>query len=364
MTKIELKNISKSFFGQKVLDNVSLTISSGTFMSLLGPSNAGKTTLLKIIAGVIKPDSGQIFFDDVDVTDWPPQKRNVGVIFQTFALYPNLTVYENIASPLRMKKLPENEIDKKVKDQARILKLEQLLDKKPNELSGGEAQRTALARALVKEASIYLLDEPLTNLDYKLREVMSIELKKILQSKKSTIIYATPSPEEARLFSDYVAFLQNGKILHYGSVNESFTLPPSVEVAKLCSTPSMNLIEGHLTTKEGKLILDIADRLKLDVTNLNLPTDENEYLIGIYPYNLYLYPKTQDSIGINSELILQEIAGSDMTVHFKWNNATLVAYFPFVKILDKNFKIYIEPSDILIYSKRTGRLVQKYKKVV
>ncbi|MEM3713404.1 MAG: ABC transporter ATP-binding protein [Nitrososphaeria archaeon] len=360
MTKVEVKNISKSFFGNKVLNDISFTIETGKFVALLGPSNAGKTTLLKIIAGVVSPDSGRIFFDDVDVTDLPPQKRNVGVIFQTFALYPNLTVYENIASPLRVRKVPNKEIDSKVKEVSNLLKLEAVLNKKPNELSGGEAQRTALARALIKDAGIYLLDEPLTNLDYKLREVMSIELKNILKLKKSTIIYATPSPEEARLFSEYVIIMDKGKLLYYGPTQECFSMPPSVNIAKFCSVPSMNFIEANLIRKDDKLILEVPTKFKLDVTHLNFLGDENEYLIGIYPYDFHLFPKTQNSISINSELVLQEIAGSEMDVHFKWNDTLLVAYFPFVVHLEKNFKIYLDPTDIFIYKKSTGALVSKY----
>lgn len=362
MTKIELKNISKNFAGKKVLDNISITIESKSFTSILGPTNSGKSTLLKIIAGVIKPDSGKIFFDGVDVTSFPPQKRNVGVIFQNFALYPNFTVYENIAAPLRMKRLSAEEIDRRVKEQAKILKIEELLNKKPNELSGGEAQRTALARALVKDAALYLLDEPLTNLDYKLREGMKIELKKILENKKSTIIYATPSPDEALTFSDYVAFLLQGKLLYYGPTKESFALPPTVDVAKMCSVPPMNMIDSEAIKRDGKLILSVAKRFELDISHLS-GIEEGEYLVGIYPYRIYLTPPVQDSIEVTSALELQEIAGSEMTVTLKWNDAILSAYFPFIKPLEKTFKVYINPNDIYIYSKTNGKLITKFEKI-
>jgi ABC-type sugar transport system ATPase subunit len=220
VTKIELEGVEKKFLGKKVLDDVSFTVESGDFVSILGAANAGKTTLLRIIAGTLKPDKGRIFFDGEDVTDTPPQKRNVGVIFQSFALYPNMTVYDNIASPLRVGGLSKNDVDKKVMEMASLLKIQELLEKSPYELSGGEAQRVALGRALVKDAAVYLLDEPLTNLDYKLRESMKVELKRILSLKKTTIIYATPSPEEALVLTDKLIFLENGKVIQTGRVKE------------------------------------------------------------------------------------------------------------------------------------------------
>jgi len=362
MTKIEVKNVSKSFGGKKVLDDVSFTIESGDFTSILGPTNAGKSTLLKIIAGVENPDSGQILFDGVDVTKYPPQKRNIGVIFQNFALYPNLTVFDNIASPLKAKNIPKDKIEMRVTEQARILKIDALLKKRPNELSGGEAQRTALARALVKDAAVYLLDEPLTNLDYKLKESMKIELKKILQTKRATIIYATPSPEEALVFANTVVFLYNGHVVQTGGVRECYTAPSNIIAAQICSTPPMNLIDTKVVSKGNKDFLDFEGKLELDVTHLNLPKDEKEFVVGVYPFNLYLNPKGGNSIAIPVELELQEMAGSEMTVRIRWNNSSLVMYVPFERELESSFKMYLDPTDLFIYSKQTGKLITKYKK--
>ncbi len=197
MVKVELRNVTKSFAGIKVLNDISFTIEDQDFSVLLGPANAGKSTILKIIAGVLQPDSGQILFDDKDITKVSPQKRNCGVIFQNYALYPNYTAYDNIASPLTTKHLSKEEIDRRVREQAKTVRIDHLLDKRPNELSGGESQRLALARALVRDAGIYLLDELITGLDYKLRESMRIEMKKLMRAKNATILMATPSPEEA-----------------------------------------------------------------------------------------------------------------------------------------------------------------------
>lgn len=361
MTKIELEGIEKKFLGKKVLDDVSFTIESGDFISILGAANAGKTTLLRIIAGTLKPDKGQIFFDGEDVTDLPPQKRNVGVIFQSFALYPNMSVYDNIASPLKAKGFSKDEVDKKVKEMASLLRIQDLLEKSPYELSGGEAQRVALGRALVKDAAVYLLDEPLTNLDYKLRESMKIELKRILSLKKTTIIYATPSPEEALVLTDKLILLENGRIVQTGPVKECYENPVNITAAKRYSTPPMNLIDSKLIQKNGQSILNISGKLELDVTHLSLPKEETEYLVGIYPYNIYLTQEKEGMIGISSDLELQELAGSEMVVRVRWNDSILTIYVPYEKILEKKLTVFIDPSDFYIFNKNTGNLITKYR---
>ena len=362
MTKIELEGVEKKFLGKKVLDDVSFTVESGDFVSILGAANAGKTTLLRIIAGTLKPDKGRIFFDGEDVTDTPPQKRNVGVIFQSFALYPNMTVYDNIASPLRVGGLSKNDVDKKVMEMASLLKIQELLEKSPYELSGGEAQRVALGRALVKDAAVYLLDEPLTNLDYKLRESMKVELKRILSLKKTTIIYATPSPEEALVLTDKLIFLENGKVIQTGRVKECYANPVNVTAAKRYSTPPMNFLDASVARRNGQTILNVSGKLELDATHLNLPEEESEYTVGIYPYNIYLTRENEEMIEIPSDLELQELAGSEMTVRVRWNDSVLTIYVPYEKILEKKVKVYVNPSDFYIFSKKNGNLITKYKK--
>ncbi|MBS7645926.1 MAG: ABC transporter ATP-binding protein [Candidatus Bathyarchaeia archaeon] len=362
MTKIELEGVEKSFLGRKVLDDVSFTVESGAFVSILGAANAGKTTLLRIIAGTLKPDKGRVFFDGKDVTNIPPQKRNVGVIFQSFALYPNMSVYDNIASPLRVGGLPRSEVDKKVMEMASLLRIKELLEKSPYELSGGEAQRVALGRALVKDAAVYLLDEPLTNLDYKLRESMKVELKKILSLKKTTIIYATPSPEEALVLTDKLIFLENGRVIQTGRVKECYENPVNVTAARRYSTPPMNLLDAILMRRNGRAILSVSGKLELDATHLNLPEGETEYIVGVYPYNIYLTREGEGMVEIPSDLELQELAGSEMTIRIKWNDSTLTMYVPYEKILEKKIMVYVNPSDFYIFSKSTGALITKYRR--
>lgn len=318
--------------------------------------------MLRIIAGVERPDRGKVYFDGKDVTKYSPQKRNVGMIFQTFALYPNLSVYENIASPLRVKGLANKEIDKRVKEQAKTLGVDGLLNNFPNELSGGESQRVALARAIVKEATVFMLDEPFTNLDYKLRESMRVELKKILDEKMATIIYATPDPEEAMAVANWLVFLYDGKVLQSGSVEECYSKPANITVGRYFSKPRMNLINANLVQRKKSSILDVSDELKLDVTHLNLPKEESEYVLGLRPHNLYLTEKKKGMLTISPTLELQEIMGSDMIVRMKWDGSSLIMYVPFVKRLkEKSLKIFIDPCDFYIFSRKNGKLITKYQ---
>lgn len=361
MTKIELKSINKSFLGKKALEDISFTVESGDFVSILGPATAGKSTLLRIIAGTLKPEKGKVYFDDKDVTDYPAQKRNVGVIFQTFALYPNMSVYGNIASPLRAKGLPGSEVDKRVKEISSILRIEDLMEKSPYELSGGQAQRVATARALVKDAAAYLLDEPLTNIDYKLRESMKIELKRILEIKKSTIIYATPSPEETSVLTNRMIFLHGGKVVQTGPVKECFDAPANVTAGLHYSSPPMNIMDARVVRKDGKSALNIEGRLELDTTHLDFLLEEDEYKVGIYPYSLFLSPERKGMLSIPMKMELQELAGSEMTVRLRWNETSLTMYVPYERFLEEKVTVFLDPSDFYIFSKKTEGLVTRYR---
>ncbi|MEM3504132.1 MAG: ABC transporter ATP-binding protein, partial [Nitrososphaeria archaeon] len=190
MVTVRLEKVSKIYNGRRVVNSVDLEIKDQSFTVLLGPPGAGKTTIFRIIAGVERPDGGRIFFGDKDVTKLPPKERQVGLVFQSYALYPHMTAYENIASPLKAIKMSKAEVDERVHSIAEKLGITQVLNKLPKEMSGGQRQRVAIARALVRDANIYMLDEPLTNVDYKIRESMRIELKKLLRERGGTIAYA------------------------------------------------------------------------------------------------------------------------------------------------------------------------------
>lgn len=247
MARIVLENLTKNYGNVKAVDNVNLEIENKEFVTLLGPSGCGKTTTLRMIAGLEAPTSGRIYFDGKPVTDVPPHKRNVAMVFQDYALYPHMNAFENIAFSLRMRKVPENEIQEQVTNTARLLRIEHLLNRMPTELSGGEKQRVALGRALVRKPAASLLDEPLSSIDAKLRDEMRSELIKIHERFPTTFVYVTHDQVEAMTLSNRIAVMQNGAIHQYDTPINLFHKPVNTFVAGFIGSPTMNLIEGKLS---------------------------------------------------------------------------------------------------------------------
>ena len=268
MAKLELKNLSKTY-DKKILalEDINLTIEDGQFFVLLGPSGAGKTTTLRCIAGLEKIDSGSVLFDNESVTDDQPASRDVSFVFQQFSLYPHYTVYENLAFPLRspMRKLPEEEIQKKIENISKMLKISNKLKNKATELSGGEMQRVAIGRALVRRPNIYLMDEPLSSLDAKLRESLRVELKNIQTNLNATILYVTHDQAEATTLADKIGVLKEGKIVQIGTPEEIYENPNSIYVSQRLGSPKINVLPSSL--------FNIKD---------NIPT------VGIRPENILL----------------------------------------------------------------------------
>jgi multiple sugar transport system ATP-binding protein len=249
MAKVELKNLSKTY-DKKILalEDINLTIEDGQFFVLLGPSGAGKTTTLRCIAGLEKIDSGSVLFDNESVTEDQPASRDVSFVFQQFSLYPHYTVYENLAFPLRspMRKLPEEEIKTKIEDISKMLKISNKLNNKATELSGGEMQRVAIGRALVRNPNIYLMDEPLSSLDAKLRESLRVELKSIQTNLNATILYVTHDQAEATTLADKIGVLKEGKIVQIGTPEEIYENPNSIYVSQRLGSPKINVLPGSL----------------------------------------------------------------------------------------------------------------------
>ena len=249
MAKVELKNLSKTY-DKKILalEDINLTIEDGQFFVLLGPSGAGKTTTLRCIAGLEKIDSGSILFDNEPVTEDQPASRDVSFVFQQFSLYPHYTVYENLAFPLRspMRKLPEGEIKTKIENISKMLKISNKLKNKATELSGGEMQRVAIGRALVRNPNIYLMDEPLSSLDAKLRESLRVELKSIQTNLNATILYVTHDQAEATTLADKIGVLKEGKIVQIGTPEEIYENPNSIYVSQRLGSPKINVLPGSL----------------------------------------------------------------------------------------------------------------------
>ena len=249
MAKIELKNLSKTYNKKiEALHDINFTIEDGQFFVLLGPSGAGKTTTLRCIAGLEKIDNGSILFNDESVTEDQPASRDVCFVFQQYSLYPHYSVYENLAFPLRspMRKLPEEEIKTKVESIASMLKISNKLSNKATQLSGGEMQRVAIGRALVREPNLYLMDEPLSSLDAKLRESLRVELKNIQTNLNSTILYVTHDQAEATTLADKIGVLKEGHLVQIGTPEEIYENPNSIYVSQRLGSPKINILPGKL----------------------------------------------------------------------------------------------------------------------
>ena len=248
--EIVIKDLNKSFDGVQILNNINLKIKPGEFFSILGPSGCGKTTLLRILAGFIEPDSGVIYLGDKDITNLPPNLRSINTIFQKYALFPHLTVYENIAFPLRIKKKNSDYIDSEVKKMLKMIDLEEHADKKPNQLSGGQQQRVSIARALVNKPEVLLLDEPLSALDAKLRQNLLIELDNIHEEVGITFIFITHDQQEALSISDRIAIMNKGNVLQVGTPAEVYESPADMFVADFIG--ENNFIDGKVVSIDSE----------------------------------------------------------------------------------------------------------------
>ncbi len=340
MVRVKLDRVSKYFGRVRAVENVTLEVGDGEFVTLLGPSGCGKTTTLLMIAGIYKPTKGRIYFDDEDVTDIPPKDRNVGMVFQSYALYPHLTVYENIAFPLRIKKLPRDEIDRKVKEVAKMLRIDHLLDRKPGQLSGGQQQRVALARALVKEPDVLLLDEPLSNLDALLRVYMRAELKRLQKELGITTIYVTHDQVEAMSMADRIAVMNKGRILQIGTPKEIYENPRTKFVGGFVGTPPMNFIPVTFVVENGKYLL------RGEGFTLELPKELGEYVhskvgdraeldLGIRPEHIKI-STAEEPGAIPATVYVVEPLGTETVVNVKVGE-TLVK----IKIMGE---VFLEPS--------------------
>ena len=274
MRSIRLENISKAFNGEPVLENINFTIPSGKFFALLGPSGSGKTTLLRLIAGFEKPEKGKIFLGDKDITEIPIHERKINTVFQQYALFPHLNVYDNVAYGLRVKGVSKKEIDKKVRKVLKAMSLEKQMFKSIDQLSGGQQQRVALARAIINEPSVLLLDEPLAALDLKLREKMLLELIDLQAELNTTFIYVTHDQFEALTVADFMAIMnEDGEIEQIGTPKQIYEFPASTFVAKFVGTT--NILPGVLHLDEDKASVEVTNLGAFQVPLIKKPWAKN-----------------------------------------------------------------------------------------
>jgi glycerol transport system ATP-binding protein len=318
---LELQNVTKRVGAESYVYDTSLVLEEGTFNILLGSTLAGKTTLMQLMAGIQAPTSGKILFNGNDVTGVPVQKRTVSMVYQQFINYPNFTVYENIASPLRVAGQPKESIDRQVRSAAELLRLTPMLERRPTELSGGQQQRTAIARAIVKDSDLILLDEPLANLDYKLREEMRDELPRLFMDRKRIVVYATTEPGEALLFGGYTATLHEGRVVQFGPTSTIYRYPADLKSAQVFSDPPLNTAEVE---KKGDVIA-LSDSVQWPAGRGGRNLPDGRYIIGIRPH--HITPAANGKIGatISGRVLVTEISGSESVIHFDMRGQTWVS---------------------------------------
>ncbi len=345
---LELRNVTRSVRGEAHIRDVSLTLQHGTLNVLLGPTLSGKTSLMRLMAGLDQPTSGRVLWDGADVTGVPVRERSVAMVYQQFINYPTLTVYENIASPMRVARRPKDEIDRRVREVAELLKLTPLLKRVPAELSGGQQQRTALARAMAKQAGLLLLDEPLANLDYKLREELREELPRIFSATGAILVYATTEPIEALLLGGSTATLSEGRVTQFGPTVEVYRRPNSLETARIFSDPPINVLAVQ---KSGSSMHSAADHLRLPATGLLAGLPDGAYTIGFRPDHLYLSRPDPDAVAVNGTVAIAEITGSESFIHIDFAGERWVALAHGVHDLaiGQPVEMYLDPGRFFIF---------------
>lgn len=344
--QLKLDGITKRVGSETWLHEMSLSPQAGAVTVLLGATQSGKTSLMRVMAGLDAPTTGKVLVDGHDVTGQPVRKRNVAMVYQQFINYPSLTVRQNIASPLKLR--GEKNIDERVRVLAEKLHIETFLNRLPAELSGGQQQRVALARALAKNAPLMLLDEPLVNLDYKLREELREELSQVFRSSDATVIYATTEPGEALLLGGYTAVLDQGRLLQYGPATEVFHFPKSIQVARAYSDPPMNFIQA--TPAPGGIQLPGVGLLPLTWPN-EAEAGWQAVTMGLRASSLRLQAQQGDQV-VLGKVLLAEISGSDTYVHVSSQIGEVVAQAPGVHHFNigDDLTLYFSPTAAFLFN--------------
>lgn len=374
MANVTLKNICKSYDnGFNAVKNVNIDIKDKEFVVLVGPSGCGKSTTLRMIAGLEEISSGQLHIGDKLVNDIDPKDRDIAMVFQNYALYPHLTVYDNMAFALKLRKMPKSEIDKKVKDAAKILDLTHLLDRKPKALSGGQRQRVALGRAIVRNPKVFLMDEPLSNLDAKLRTSMRTEITKLHKSLGTTFIYVTHDQVEAMTMADRIVVMKDGIVQQIATPQEIYDAPNNMFVAGFIGAPQMNFIDVKLIEENGEIFA------KNDYLNIKLNKGEcgvlieknyigKEVVLGIRPEDIHIedifVDNSLDSV-FEATVEIGELMGAEIYAYLKSGDDSIIARFDGryrVNMGDK-LKLAMDKHRIHIFDKETQEAIRESQSV-
>lgn len=353
---LELDSVSKQVGTSLHINNVSMTLEKGSLNVLLGPTLSGKTSLMRLMAGLDKPTSGDVRVDGRRVTGQSVRRRNVAMVYQQFINYPAMTVYENIASPLRLEGASKATIETKVREAAELLKLTEFLDRTPLNLSGGQQQRTALARALVKGAELVLLDEPLANLDYKLREELRVELPRLFAETGAVFVYATTEPHEALLLGGKTATLHEGTVTQFDATIDVYNTPVNLQTAQTFSDPPLNTIDVQLASGA----LQAGERSLGSVDAGAAALADGRYALAFRPHHVSLSASTRHSVAVEAVVGTSEITGSETYIHITVGADHWVVLTHGVHRVSNGdaITVYLDPTRFYLFSAADGTLKQ------
>jgi multiple sugar transport system ATP-binding protein len=351
MSSVQIRDVRKSFGGFEVLHGVSIPIEDGAFVVLVGPSGCGKTTLLRMLAGLENITSGTISIGDRVVNNVQPKERDIAMVFQNYALYPHMTVADNMGFSLKLRGASAAEISKGVKRAAEILALTPLLDRYPRQLSGGQRQRVAMGRAIVRDPQVFLFDEPLSNLDAKLRVAMRTEIKELHQRLKTTTVYVTHDQIEAMTMADKIVVMHDGIVEQMGSPLELYDRPENRFVAGFIGSPAMNFLDGKLVSN-GQLYVETANGSRLPITAAPTASDGKPVVYGVRPEHLEMADD-----GIEAEVVVVEPTGAEIQVVARIGTQTIIAVFRERHMVSPGEKIHLRPRPDLahLFDKDTGQ---------
>ena len=360
MKTLKIEDLSKNFGSTEVLKKINLDIDEGNFLVLLGPSGCGKSTLLNIIAGLETINEGNVFIDDYNVSKVEPKDRNIAMVFQSYALYPSMNVKENMIFGLKQAKTSKDKIKEQLEKVSKFLQVDQLLERKPSQLSGGQRQRVAIGRALVREPRIFLFDEPLSNLDAKLRVEMRREIKKLHQQLKTTVVYVTHDQTEAMSLGTKIAIMNHGVIQQNDTPENIYNKPNNTFVADFIGSPSMNLIKGKLK-QSSNIISFVAEgsNLEIPIDNYNFKANDNlnnkEVFFGIRPEHIFFKKLNENDFEITLRADLSEYIGHEQIMTFDYDNQEILAKFPStIKTeLSKETKLYFDLTQVSLFDAKT-----------
>ncbi len=328
MVQVRLEEVTKTFGKVVAVDDATLTFEDRRLTTVVGPSGCGKTTLLRLVAGLETPTTGNIYIGDSLVNEVPPWDRNIAMVFQSYALYPHMNVFDNIAFPLKAAKRPKDEIKRRVKETAELLDIPELLERRPRELSGGQMQRVAIGRAIVREPEVFLMDEPLSNLDAKLRVYMRAEIKKLQRVLGVTTIYVTHDQAEAMTIGDTLVVMNNGKICCRGDPETVYSKPADTFVATFIGSPAMNLLEGDFESKKSLFVAESLEyKLPSDVAGIMKEKSLSKIILGIRPEDVNV-SDSKEKRSMKMEVYMIEPLGRELLLSLKAENQIIKAIAP------------------------------------